>query len=65
MDIAMMSIAMHQGKAQQQASMAVMKKSMDLAKGQSEGLEKLMDSANLQASQASHPHLGGKLDVSV
>ncbi|AOM81924.1 YjfB family protein [Salisediminibacterium beveridgei] len=65
MDIAMMSIAMHQGQAQQQASMAVMKKSMALAKGQTEVLEKLMDSADLQAPQASHPHLGGKLDVSV
>ncbi|ADH98573.1 YjfB family protein [Salisediminibacterium selenitireducens] len=65
MDIAMMSIAMHQGKAQQQASMAVMKQSMDIAKGQGEGLEKLMESANVQAPQASHPHLGGSVDVSV
>lgn len=65
MDIAMMSIAMHQGKAQQQASLAVMKKSMDLAKGQSEGLDKLMQSAEIEAPQANHPDLGGKLDVSV
>lgn len=63
MDIAAMSIALNQGKVQQQAALSVMKQSMDLSKLQGEGLEKLMASAEMP--QAPHPQLGHTIDVKV
>lgn len=64
MDIALMSMALSQGQVQQQASLSVMKKSMDQAEQGAEGLMKMMASADIQALQhAAQPHLGGNIDL--
>lgn len=64
MDIALLSMALSQGQVQQQASMSVMKKSMDQAEQGAEGLAKMMASADVQAmQQAAQPHLGGNIDL--
>jgi hypothetical protein len=64
MDIALMSMALSQGQAQQQASMSVMKQAMDHAEGNADFINKMMGEANLQAlQQAVQPHLGGNIDI--
>ncbi|SFE50841.1 YjfB family protein [Alteribacillus iranensis] len=64
MDIALLSMAMSQGKVQQDTSVALMKKSMDQAEGQGKALEKLMSSADVQkVQQAAQPHLGSRIDL--
>ncbi|WP_019153804.1 YjfB family protein [Robertmurraya massiliosenegalensis] len=64
MDIAALSMAMSQGQMQQQASLSVMKKTMDQAEGQGDFVAKMMSSADVQALQhAAEPHLGGNIDL--
>ncbi len=64
MDIAALSMAMSQGEVKQQASVSMMKKVMGQAGEQSEVLDKLIDSANVQKmEQLAQPHLGGSIDV--
>lgn len=64
MDIALLSMALNQGKIQQQASMSVMKKAMGNAEQQGEALQKLMSTADTAAiQQAAQPHLGGNIDL--
>ncbi|MEK4027953.1 MULTISPECIES: YjfB family protein [Bacillaceae] len=64
MDIALMSMALGQGKVQRQASIAVMKMAMGGAKQQGEALQKLMETADVAAIQhAAQPHLGGNIDI--
>lgn len=63
MDIALLSIALSQGKVQQQASMSIMKKAMGTDQ-QGEALQQLMSSADTSAAQhAAQPHLGGNVDL--
>lgn len=64
MDIALLSMALSQGKAQQDASMLVMKKAMGTAEQQGDALQKLMSSADATTLQnAAQPHLGGNIDI--
>lgn len=64
MDIALLSMALSQGQIQQQASLSVMKKSMDQAKEGADGLMKMMESVDVQRLQhAAQPHLGGNIDL--
>lgn len=64
MDIALMSMALSQGKVQQQASVSVMKKAMDQAQVGAEGLNKMMASADVAAIQrVAQPHLGTNIDL--
>jgi hypothetical protein len=64
MDIGLMSMALSQGQVQQQASISVMGKAMDQAKGNADFINKMMGGANLQAQQrAAQPHLGGNIDL--
>ncbi|PAM94480.1 hypothetical protein B4N84_12465 [Flavobacterium sp. IR1] len=66
MDIALLSMALNQGRMQQQASMAVMKKAMGNAAQQGETLQKLIYSADSKAiQQAAQPHLGSTIDLSL
>ncbi|QKS73311.1 YjfB family protein [Paenalkalicoccus suaedae] len=66
MDIARLAMGMSQQNVQQQASIAVMKQSLDMATLQADGLTKLLASADAQALQhAAQPHLGGHIDVSL
>lgn len=64
MDVALLSMGMSQGQVRQEASVSLMKKSMNQAEKQGAALEKLMASADVQKmEQAAQPHLGGKIDV--
>ncbi|UII55610.1 YjfB family protein [Cytobacillus spongiae] len=64
MDIALLSLALSQGKVQHQASMSVMKKSLDQEEQGAEGLTKMIASAEVGALQmAAQPHLGGNIDL--
>lgn len=58
MDVAALSVVTHQNAVRQQAGIAVMKKAMDAAKGNTEALLKTME-----LSVA--PHLGSNLDLKV
>ncbi|GAA0285575.1 hypothetical protein GGQ92_001076 [Gracilibacillus halotolerans] len=53
MDIGLLSIAMSQGKVQQQASISVIKHAMGNAEQQGEAIQKLIESTDLQ-HQANH-----------
>lgn len=56
MDIARLSIAMNQSQLKQQASISVMKKTMDQAEMQSEQMIQMLQ-------QSIQPHLGGHIDA--
>lgn len=56
MDIAKLSIMMSQSQLKQQASISVMKKTMDHAEMQSEQMIRMLE-------QSVQPHLGGTIDV--
>lgn len=58
MDIAALSIGLSQAKLAQDAGTAVMKVALDTATEQSKDLSKLME-------QATIPHLGSNIDVSL
>ncbi|WP_100010148.1 YjfB family protein [Lentibacillus sediminis] len=66
MDIAMMSTAMSQFQVQQQVQLSVMNKVMDQSQENSDGLQKLLKSADISAMQQSvEPNLGASVDVKV
>lgn len=66
MDIALMSMALNQGKIQQQASISVMKVAMGNAEQQGEAIQRLMSTNDTTAIQhATQPHLGGNLDLKI
>lgn len=58
MDIAKLSMAMSQASLQQQASISVMKQTMDHAEMQSEQMIRMLE-------QSVQPHLGGQIDLRV
>ncbi|MEI2433623.1 YjfB family protein [Priestia megaterium] len=59
-----MSMSLNQGKAQQQASLSVMKMAVGNAKQQGEAVRELISSSNVKAlQQAAQPHLGGNIDL--
>lgn len=58
MDIAKLSIMMSQSQLKQQASISVMKQTMDHAEMQSEQMIQMLQ-------QTVQPHLGGNIDVRV
>jgi len=64
MDIALLSMAMSQGQAQQDVSVALLKKRMGQVDQQIDGMNKLMSTADASAiQQVVHPHLGGSIDI--
>lgn len=64
MDIAYLSMVLSQVNVQQQASLSVMKKSLDQAETNGNGLLKMLHSADVAAIQrASQPHLGQNIDL--
>jgi hypothetical protein len=64
MDIALMSMALSQVGAQQQASISVMKQAMDVSEGNADFINKMMGLSDIQALQhAVQPHLGGNIDI--
>ncbi|BAM48011.1 MAG: putative motility protein [Amphibacillus sp.] len=58
MDIAKLSILMNQTQLKQQASMSVMKQTMDQAEIQSEQMIQMLQ-------QSVQPHLGAHIDVKI
>jgi len=56
MDIAKLSIMMSQSQLKHQASLSVMKKTMDIAEIQSEQMVRMLE-------MSVQPHLGGHVDV--
>ncbi len=66
MDIAALSMGLSQMKVAQQASISVMKMSMDTAKGQASDLASLLESSTTKVSDNSlTPHLGRNIDTNV
>ncbi|HWR44820.1 YjfB family protein [Sporomusa sp.] len=61
MDIAALSAAVSQASVSNQASLLVMKKVMDTATTQNQGLIELLPAT---ASRISPPHLGNSIDIS-
>ncbi|SEQ76547.1 YjfB family protein [Piscibacillus halophilus] len=59
MDVAAASIVMSQSKLQQEVGVQMMSKAKEQMAVQSEGLQKLMESAEVPQ----HPNLGQQLDV--
>lgn len=57
MDIAAMSMALSQSKVQQQASLALMKKTMNVTEANASDLIQML------SQSVAHPHLGGKVDI--
>ena len=66
MDIAALSMGLSHMKVAQQASISVMKMSMDTAKGQVSDLASLLESSTTKVSDNSlTPHLGRNIDTNV
>lgn len=66
MDIAMMSTVSSQIQLQQQVQLSVMNKVMDQSQENSDGLQKLLKSADISAMQQSvEPNLGASFDLKV
>ncbi|MEL1136125.1 YjfB family protein [Desulfitobacterium sp. THU1] len=63
MDIAAMSVVMNQAKIQQQASISVMKMTMDMASEQSNSLATLIEGMSAANELSVNPHLGSNIDI--
>lgn len=63
MDIAKMSILMNQAHLQQQASLAVLKKAMNTAEMNANGLIDMLNQS--VGNQAQHPYKGANIDIKV
>jgi hypothetical protein len=64
MDIAALSMGMSQTKAQQDASIAVMKMAMDTGKTNASGLVEML-SQTKSMEMSVQPNLGGNLDIRI
>lgn len=63
MDIAAMSTMLSQAKVQQQASISVLKISMDSAKIQAKNLTDMLQQSTKAMELSINPHLGSKIDI--
>ncbi|AIF44381.1 YjfB family protein [Virgibacillus sp. SK37] len=64
MDVALMSMALSQGKVQQQASLSVMKMAMGDAKQEGAAMRELLGTTDASTIQrAAQPHIGGNVDI--
>ncbi len=65
MDIAALSIGLSHGKVKQDASLAVMKKTMNHAEQNAASMIQMLNNSQVKAIQhVAQPHLGGNVDVS-
>ncbi|WHY94149.1 YjfB family protein [Neobacillus cucumis] len=64
MDIAAFSMGMSQAKAQQDASIAVMKMAMDTTKTNAAGLTEML-SQTKSMEMSIQPNIGGNLDIRI
>lgn len=65
MDIAALSMGLSQMKVTQQASILVMKMTMDSAKGQAVDMAKLLEENTNIIEQSVNPHIGENMDISL
>ncbi|KNF09641.1 hypothetical protein CLPU_2c00920 [Gottschalkia purinilytica] len=65
MDIAMLSTALGQMKAMQQANLSVMKMAMDNAKIQTTDLTQMIQQNTKMMEQSVTPHIGGNIDINI
>jgi hypothetical protein len=64
MDIAALSIVLSQASVGQEASVLIMKKTMDQAESNGDGVVKLLESANVKVmEQRVQPHIGRTIDL--
>ncbi|MYL61379.1 putative motility protein [Virgibacillus halodenitrificans] len=64
MDVALMSMALSQGKVQQKASLSVMKMAMGDAKQEGTAMRELLGTTDASIIQrVAQPHIGGNVDI--
>jgi len=64
MDIAALSMALSQMNVRQEASVSVMKKTMDQAESNGQSVVKLIQDSSIKAMELSvRPHIGSQLDM--
>lgn len=63
MDIAAMSTMLNQSSIQQQASLSILKLSMDSAKVQAQNMAEMLQQSTKAMEMSVNPHLGGKIDI--
>ncbi|MFA5524721.1 MAG: YjfB family protein [Tissierellales bacterium] len=63
MDIAAMSTMISQSSVQHQASLSVLKLSMDSAKMQSANLAEMLQQSTKAMEMSVNPHIGGNIDM--
>lgn len=64
MDIAALSMALSQMNVRQVASVSVMRKTIDLAESNGQGVVKMLQDSSLKAmEQAVQPHIGRQVDM--
>ncbi|MDX1806635.1 MAG: YjfB family protein [Paenisporosarcina sp.] len=64
MDIAALSMALSQMNVRQEASVSIMKKTMDQAESNGEGVVKMLKDSSLKTMEQSiQPHIGSQLDI--
>lgn len=64
MDIALVSMALSQGQVRQQASLSIMKKTMEQAEGNVDFLRQMLSAADVKGLEMSvSPHLGKNIDI--
>ncbi|MGF7059801.1 YjfB family protein [Brassicibacter mesophilus] len=63
MDIAAMSTMVSQSNVQHQASLSVLKLSMDASKAQAVDLTKMLQTSTKAMEMSVSPHVGGNVDI--
>jgi len=64
MDIAALSMALSQASVRQEASVSLMKKTMDHAETNGNGMIKMLNDSSVKIMEQSvQPHMGGSIDL--
>ena len=64
MDIAALSMALSQMNVRQEATVSVMKKTMDQAESNGQSVVKMLQDSSVKVMEQSiRPHIGSKLDI--
>lgn len=64
MDIAALSMALSQASVRQDANFSIMKKTMDIAESNNQGMINMMQEASVKAMEHSvQPHIGSSIDL--
>jgi hypothetical protein len=63
MDIAALSVSMHQASVQQAAGISVLKMAMETAVNNGDSMNKLLESCTKIMAQSVQPYLGSNIDI--